>query len=643
MTATRRRLRLALVAGALAPLGMVLAGVLLARLLRDESLPQALAGPPLGVGRRLREALPWALGGAGVSLGVSVLLASVWPQFGKALERTGIQSGAEVLRLAGWPVLLLVVAAGAVGEEVLFRGALQPSLGVWPTAIAFGLAHGGWELREMWSYVVAAGLAGLAFGYAYEWSGTLWAPMLAHAVHNGAVVAYLLYRQRRAEPPGKGSGVAEAPLRPAVVSFAEEVVGMLPMARIRQDLPRPRVEDVPAAVRLGLQRLEGRVRPGMTVAVTAGSRGIAGIPAILRAVVATLRDMGAEPFLVAAMGSHGGGTAAGQAELLAHLGITEEAVGAPLRITDQTVVVGTTASGHVLYCDAEAARADAILLVNRVKPHTSFRGPLESGLFKILTVGLGKVPGARQVHRLGASEMYPAIREMGRFGLERLPILGGLAVLENGYEETAKVEFLLPEEMETGEERLLAEARSLLPGLPVRELDLLIVEEIRKNYSGTGMDTNVIGRWRVPGMPEPEWPRIGRIVVLRLSEASAGNANGVGLADFTTRRLADAIDWDKTLTNIATTGFWFRAMCPPALPSDRSAIEWAIRSLEALSGGAVDPGRIRAARIRSTLHLEELWVTAPVLEEVLAAGTCEALTPLEPLRFSAGGDLLPGA
>ncbi|BDG62395.1 CPBP family glutamic-type intramembrane protease [Caldinitratiruptor microaerophilus] len=639
----RRRLRIALVAGVLAPLGMVLGGVLLARILRGESLVQALAGPPAGVGRSLREALPWALGGAGVSLGVSALLASVWPQFGKALERTGIQSGSEVLRLAGWPVLLLVVAAGAVGEEVLFRGGIQPSLGVWPTATAFGLAHGGWQLREMWSYVMAAGLAGLAFGYAYEWSGTLWAPVLAHVVHNGAVVAYLLYRQRRGEPERAEAGAVEAAAGPAVIPTQGEVLGMLAMARIRQNLPRPRVEDVPAAVRAELRRLEGRVRPGMTVAVTAGSRGIAGIPAILRAVVGTLREMGAEPFLVAAMGSHGGGTAAGQAELLAHLGITEESVGAPLRVTDQAVAVGTTASGHVLYCDAEAARADAILLVNRVKPHTSFRGSLESGLFKILTVGLGKVPGARQVHRLGAPEIYPAIREMGRLGLERLPILGGLAILENGYEETAKVRLLLPEEMEAGEERLLEEARSLLPGLPVRDLDLLIVEEMGKNYSGTGMDTNVIGRWRVPGMPEPEWPRIGRIVVLRLSEASAGNANGVGLADFTTRRLADAIDWDKTLTNIATSGFWFRAMCPPALPSDRSAIEWAIRSLEALKGEPVDPGRLRAARIRSTLHLEELWVTAPVLEEVLAAGTCEALTPLEPLRFSGEGDLLPGA
>lgn len=406
---------------------------------------------------------------------------------------------------------------------------------------------------------------------------------------------------------------------------------------MQQKLPRPRVREITGAVRAALAPLAESVQPGMRVAVTAGSRGIAGIPTILSAVVDTLRDHGARPFLFSAMGSHGGATIAGQTALLEHLGIAEATVGAPLQITDQAVAIGTTAGGHVLYCDAAAATADAILVVNRVKPHTSFRGELESGLFKMMTVGMGKQPGAAQVHRLGAAAIFPAIREMGRLALAKLPVLGGLAILENGYEETAALEFLLPAEMEASEQRLLVRAKAMLPGLPVQELDLLIVDEMGKIYSGTGMDTNVIGRWKVAGVPEPEAPRVTRIVVLRLAAASEGNANGVGLADFTTRRLADAIDWDVTLTNVRTTGFWSRAQCPPFLANDRAAITWAVQSLPPPVGRP-----LRAARIRNTLHLDELWVSPAVLDEVRAGGTCTLLAPPEPLVFNAGGDLLPG-
>lgn len=409
---------------------------------------------------------------------------------------------------------------------------------------------------------------------------------------------------------------------------------MLELARIGQELPRPRITDIPGAVRGALAPLAGQVRPGLRVAVTAGSRGIAGIPQILRAVVSALRDLGAEPFVFSGMGSHGGATPVGQRALLAHLGITEAAVGAPLRITSDALAAGTTESGHVLYCDAEAHAADAILVVNRVKAHTSFRGELESGLFKMVCVGMGKHPGATQVHKLGARQIYPAIREMGRLALQKLPILGGLAILENGYEETARLEFLAPADLEAGERRLLAESKAMLPGLPVQELDLLIVDEIGKTFSGTGVDTNVIGRWKVPDMPEPDFPQIGRIVTLRLAAASEGNANGLGLADFTTRKLAEAIDWNVTLTNISTTNFWGRAQCPPFLPSDQAAIDWALRSLQ-----LPPEHRVRAARIRNTLHLDQLWVSPAVLDEVLAAGTCTLLEPARPLAFDAHGDL----
>jgi len=414
----------------------------------------------------------------------------------------------------------------------------------------------------------------------------------------------------------------------------EDAMGNLSMVRVRQRLPRPRIDGLREEVAARMGRLAPSVKPGMSVAITAGSRGINEIPLILRTVASVLKDMGAKPYLVSAMGSHGGGTAEGQRSLLAHLGITEESVGVPLRVTSEAVAVGKTEGGHVLYIDGEALKADAILPVNRVKAHTAFQNVLASGLFKMLTVGLGKVPGAEQVHKLSTAGIYRAIVEMGRLALSSLPVIGGLAVVENGYEETAAVELLLPSEMESREKELLKYAGSLLPALPAARLDLLIVEEMGKNFSGTGMDTNVIGRWKAKGIAEPQFPKIGRIVVLRLSKASEGNANGIGLADVTTRKLVEAIDWTPTLMNVRTTGLWERAFCPPFPGSDRDAVHWAIESL-----GLSAAGEILAARIRNTLHIDELWLTPAALA---TAESCDRIGPPRPLSFSEEGDLLPG-
>ncbi len=407
----------------------------------------------------------------------------------------------------------------------------------------------------------------------------------------------------------------------------------LSLARVRQQFLRTRIDDVPAEIYAQMQRVAASVRPGMSVAITAGSRGIRNIPLILGTVVKFLRDRGAQPFLFAAMGSHGGGTPEGQASILHHLGITEETVGAPLRVTSKAVDRGVSPSGHTLYTDAEAVRADGIFMVNRIKPHTAFRAEIASGLFKMLTVGMGKVPGAAQVHKLGSSGMYPAIIEMSRLLLQKLPVMGGLAIVENSFDETARIECLLPAEMEAGERRLLELAAGFLPRLPVQELDLLIVEEMGKNFSGTGMDTNVIGRWKDLGIAEPLYPLIKRIVVLRLSKASEGNANGIGLVDFTTRKLVASIDWNATLTNVRATGFWNRAFCPPFPGSDSDAIEWAVESLK-LSNGVP----VKAARIRNTLHLEELWLSREAFDE---ATGCEQTGPFKPLTFNQEGDLMP--
>ncbi|MGE5839158.1 MAG: DUF2088 domain-containing protein [Deltaproteobacteria bacterium] len=408
----------------------------------------------------------------------------------------------------------------------------------------------------------------------------------------------------------------------------------LRMRRVRQDFAKPRIENVPFEIALRIARISGSVRPGMSIAVTAGSRGITGIPLILRTVANSLRDLGAEPFIVSAMGSHGGGTAAGQEKVLHHLGVTEESVGAPFRVTSKTVEMGKTGSGRILFVDAEAAKADGIFVVNRIKPHTAFRESLASGLLKMLSVGLGKVPGATQVHKLGSSGIYPGVVEIGLLALKKLPVLGGLAIVENSLEETARLEVLLPDEMEEKERELLQYAWELLPRLPLENLDLLIIEEIGKNFSGTGMDTNVTGRWKDMEVTGPITPEIKRIVVLRLSQASEGNANGIGIADFTTRKLVDSIDWKATLTNVHTTGFWNRAFCPPFPGSDRDAIGWALDSLKQLPHVPVT-----AARIRNTLQIEELWLNEAASS---AAKGCESVGELQPLKFNEEGDLLPG-
>lgn len=333
------------------------------------------------------------------------------------------------------------------------------------------------------------------------------------------------------------------------------------------------------------------------------------------------------------MGSHGGATSAGQRKLLAHLGITEESVGTPI-LTDMDVVeLGRTPSGLIAYCDRNAAEADGILVVNRIKPHTGFSEPFGSGLLKMMAVGLGKVPGAAQIHRQGPAQMARAIEEIAQVLLDSGKIIGGLAIIENASDEIEKIVALRPDEMIAQERELFREAKALMPHLPVDELDVLIVDEIGKNYSGSGMDVNVIGRWRLPGMPEPESPRIKRIVALRLSAESEGNAQGVGLADFVTRRLVDAIDPVATYTNAITSTFVERAFIPITLPSDREAIDAAVSSL-----AVEDPARLRIARIRNTLHLDEVWLSEPLLA-ALAGRSDIRVGPLEPLRFTDDGTL----
>ena len=411
---------------------------------------------------------------------------------------------------------------------------------------------------------------------------------------------------------------------------------MLPtMIRIRQTFARPRVEDIPRTVAERLQAAGLPVKRGDTVAVGAGSRGIANIDTIVGATVRYLRDLGARPFVFPAMGSHGGGTADGQLSVLAHYGITEATMGCPVRATMEVEQVGE-ALGLPVWLDRFAAGADWIGLVNRIKPHTDFKGTIESGLFKMMTIGLGKYQGATQYHRANVNHGYETvITAVGREMLAKARIGFGLGVVENGYDETACVEAFNAADLEAGERRLLKDARAWMARLPFPAMDVLIVEEIGKNISGSGMDTNVIGRPSNPHEPFPADPKILWIVALDLTEESGGNATGIGNADFTTRRLADKIDWKPTAINTLTACAPNGAKLPLVFETDREAVENALNCI-----GLTPSDRARVVRIRSTLVLGEIECSEGLLPEVAKRPDLEVVGPGRPLPFDAAGRIV---
>jgi hypothetical protein len=402
---------------------------------------------------------------------------------------------------------------------------------------------------------------------------------------------------------------------------------------VRDTLEAPAIADVASGAREALAPVLARagLKPGARVAVTAGSRGIARIDEILRGACDAVRDAGATPFLVAAMGSHGGGTGDGQRAMLAHLGVSERSTGAPIESAMDVVEVGTTAAhGIAVACDARAAAADAIVVVGRVKPHTDFSGEIESGLLKMITIGLGKAIGAARYHGAFARWGYePIIREITALMIERLPIVAGLAIVEDNRGGTHALEAFAPDAIVAGEERLLKRARELMPKLPFAELDLLIVDRMGKNFSGSGMDTNVTGRavdGRTQKVPRPV---VDQLYVRELSSESDGNATGIGLADFCTRRLADAIDWEATYLNALTAAHPAGARLPIVCDNDRDAIRHALNA-----AGVADAAHARVARIRDTLHIETFAASNAALAELLDDGRYEVGEPTDALAVT---------
>ena len=401
------------------------------------------------------------------------------------------------------------------------------------------------------------------------------------------------------------------------------------VACVSQSFAQPEVADVPAEVARAI--LEGgltrRVKPGGSIALTVGSRGIAGIDAIAKEAVLALKSLRFAPFIVAAMGSHGGGTSDGQRALLASLGVTEAAVGCPIRCEMDTAELGINSLGLPIHFDKNALAADGIVLLNRIKPHTSFTGRYESGLLKMLTIGLGKHVGASQVHKLGLSGLKTLLPEVGSFLLEKTPVVLGIALLENAREHTARVVGVQPEELLDVEPKLMAR-------LPFDQIDILVVGELGKNYSGTGLDPNVIGRQRVETMPDLPRPIVTRLAVLDLSVETHGNALGIGLADLTTERVVKAIDPKPMRVNSMTSNFLTRARVPLSLGDDTEVLSACFDTC-----WRIDAAEARLVIIPNTLELTKLWVTRPFATEVEATPGLAFESDFRPLPFDSLGNL----
>jgi hypothetical protein len=407
-----------------------------------------------------------------------------------------------------------------------------------------------------------------------------------------------------------------------------------PLAGIRQQLPTDKIENVRGHTRAQVAGAAeaARIRPGARIAITAGSRGIGGCLGILGGIADAVRDRGGEPFIVPAMGSHGGATAEGQHEILRRLGV--ETLGIPVRAGMETVTVGTAPGGAAAHVDRLAHEADGIIVMGRVKTHPESAGPLASGLLKMCTIGLGKQAGAFEAHSHG---LWNSVREVPRLQLAHSPVLLGVAVVENGYRQPVAIEAVPPryEAFLEADLRLLETAKRHLALIPFDPLDLLIVDELGKTVSGAGMDPNVIGHWRIHNAPKK--PDIRRIVVLSLTHASLGNGLGAGLADFTTARFARACDPHVTYVNLLTAsepdGTTREGPMPLALASDREAIEVALFS--SLAGA-----RPRICRIKNTAELGSMWVSEALADEVAARPGLSVITPAAPVTFSPEGNLL---
>lgn len=416
-----------------------------------------------------------------------------------------------------------------------------------------------------------------------------------------------------------------------------------PMALVRQIFDATKIEDPQAALAEVLKApVTGSVKPGMRVAITAGSRGVAQLVSLLGGIVAFVKSKGAYPFIVPAMGSHGGATDEGQEMTLTRLGVTEQSVGCPVRSSMETVEIGVLENGMSVRMDKLAHEADGIIVFNRIKPHTDFRAPIESGLVKMMAIGLGKQSGADNCHLWGFGNLSRIMTEMVRIKLAKSPILFGVGSIENAYDHLKKLVVIAPDRFFDEEPVYLQEAMRSMPRLPLGPLDaplatgtldVLVVDKVGKEYSGTGMDPNITGRPSSPALSGG--PDVKRIAVLDVTDKSGGNANGVGAADVITQRLFDRFDRESVYMNCLTCGLLRAGALPLAMPSDKSAIQAAVKTCETTT-----PDAVQMLRIPNTLHLEHLYASKAMLPELEKRPGVEIISKPAPMRFDVQGMLL---
>ena len=412
------------------------------------------------------------------------------------------------------------------------------------------------------------------------------------------------------------------------------------MVRLRQTFEASRVNDIPSEVerQLATLNLGQQVKPGQTVAITAGSRGIANIAIIIKAACDHVRRIGGKPIIVPAMGSHGGGTAEGQRQIVEGYGVTEAFTGAEIRASMETVIVDTTPQGIPVHFDKHAFGCDHVLVVGRIKPHTGFVGPVESGLHKMMLIGLGKHEGAKIYHRAILDYSFlEIIRAVADVVLKKCKVIGGLGVVENAYDETGLIAAVAPNDFFTRESELLTLAKKWLPRLPFANTQLLIIDEIGKNISGTGMDTNVIGRkYNDHAATANDDVSVKRIFVRGLTEATHGNATGIGIAEFTNTRTINQVDRRITAINCLTGGHPTAAMLPIAFDTDRDVIQAALPTL-----GLVEPTNAKVVQIANTLHLGEVLVSEAYLPEIAQRPDLAIIDGPFEMPFDADGNLRP--
>lgn len=404
-----------------------------------------------------------------------------------------------------------------------------------------------------------------------------------------------------------------------------------PLTPIQRRFDAPRIDDVPAALARALEACNGCVRQDQRIALAVGSRGIANLPQLVAGLVEWIHRQGGQAFLVPAMGSHGGATDAGQRDVLLGYGLDEQTVGAPIESSMQTVELPRAQSPVPVYFDRNAYQADATILINRIKPHTSFHGPHESGLMKMLAIGLGKQDQARAIHDRGVRGLRDDMPAVARDVLAGANVLLGLAVVENALDQTMHIEAVRADRIPQRDAALLDMARANMPSLPADKLDLLIVDEMGKDISGLGMDPNIIGRLRIRGQAEPESPDISLIYVRGLTPRTHGNAIGIGLADITRRQVLDRIDFAATYANLATTTFLQRGMLPLLADDDAHAMSLVLDGL-----GRPDPARLRICRIRNTLQLDRVSVSPALLEDFQGRDDIQPLGPAAALLNDKG-------